>query len=132
MNVSPPLCEMLADKLLQTRYTAHLEKLFELGAKSWSERRASREIVPAARMYVDTLGASVDLWNNRYGRNLVNAFRELQEEGVVEIITCGATHGFLPLISTHEAPAQVEIAVANYKKHFGRQPRRHMAARMRV
>ncbi|HSK72849.1 MAG TPA: 1,4-alpha-glucan branching protein domain-containing protein, partial [Pyrinomonadaceae bacterium] len=41
-----------------------------------------------------------------------------------EIITCGATHGFLPLILTPEARrAQVEVAVKNYKKHFGRQPR---------
>ena len=37
-------------------------------------------------MYVETLSASLDLWNNRYGRNLINAFRELQEEGVLEII----------------------------------------------
>ena len=30
----------------------------------------------------------------------------------------------MPLISTHEARrAQIQIAVANYKKHFGRQPR---------
>ena len=64
------------------------------------------------------------LWINRYQRNLLNAFRELHDEGVIEIITCGATHGFLPLISTHESRrAQIQVAVANYKKHFGRQPR---------
>ena len=75
-------------------------------------------------MYADTLGAAWRLWNERYGRNLVRAFRELQEEGVVEIITCGATHGFLPLISTPEAKrAQISIAVSNYRKHFGRKPR---------
>jgi Uncharacterized conserved protein len=33
MNISPPLCEMLADKLLETRYTAHLEQLVELANK---------------------------------------------------------------------------------------------------
>ena len=27
INISPPLCEMLADEMLQTRYTAHLENL---------------------------------------------------------------------------------------------------------
>ncbi len=125
MNVSPPLCEMLADELLQTRYTAHLERLLELAQKELERtERESPEFIEVARMYVETLGASLDLWNNRYGRNLINAFRELQEEGVLEIITCGATHGFMPLISTPEARrAQVEIAVTNYKKHFGRQPR---------
>jgi 1,4-alpha-glucan branching enzyme len=75
-------------------------------------------------MYVENLTASLQLWNERYSRNLINAFRELQDECVVEIITCGATHGFLPLISTPESRrAQVQIAVTNYKKHFGRQPR---------
>src|SRR5437763_17112361 len=33
MNVSPPLCEMLADPLLQERYTRHLENLIELANK---------------------------------------------------------------------------------------------------
>src|ERR1043166_6230554 len=125
MNVSPPLCEMLADELLQERYTRHLENLIELANKELVRtQRESIEFRDVARMYVDNLTASLDLWNNRYNRNLINAFRELQEEGVVEIITCCATHGFLPLISTEQARrAQIQIAVANYKKHFGRQPR---------
>jgi 1,4-alpha-glucan branching enzyme len=125
INVSPPLCEMLADELLQTRYTAHLENLIELAKKELdrSEREAL-EFRDAAAMYVDGLTASLDLWNNRYKRNLVNAFRELQDEGALEIITCGATHGFLPLISSTEARrAQVQVALANYRKHFGRRPR---------
>ena len=125
MNVSPPLCEMLADEMLQTRYTAHLENLLELAKKELERTtRESSDFYDVAKMYVDNLSASLDLWNNRYQRNLINAFRELQDEGVIEIITCCATHGFMPLISTIESRrAQVQIAVANYKKHFGRQPR---------
>lgn len=125
INISPPLCEMLADELLQTRYTAHLEHLLELANKELHRtKKESMDFHAVAKMYVDNLSASLDLWNNRYKRNLLNAFRELNDEGVIEIITCGATHGFLPLISTSEAKrAQVEIAVANYKKHFGRSPR---------
>ncbi len=125
INVSPPLCEMLSDALLQTRYTRHLENLIELARKE--EHRTRSEAAAfhdVALMYVENLTASLDLWNDRYKRNLTGAFRELQDEGVIEIITCGATHGFLPLISTTEARrAQIEVAVANYKKHFGRHPR---------
>ena len=125
MNVSPPLCEMLADELLQTRYTAHLEHLLELANKElYRTKTESMDFQSVAKMYVDNLSASLDLWNNRYKRNLINAFRELDDEGVIEIITCGATHGFLPLISTPEARrAQIKVAVANYKKHFGKRPR---------
>jgi 1,4-alpha-glucan branching enzyme len=125
MNVSPPLSEMLADPLLQERYTRHLENLIELANKELRRtKKESKDFQDVAKMYVEYLTASLKLWNERYERNLVNAFRELQDEGVIEIITCGATHGFLPLISTPESRrAQVEIAVANYKKHFGLQPR---------
>lgn len=125
MNISPPLCEMLADKLLEERYTRHLNNLLELAGKEVERTsREAREYLPVAQMYHQTLGAASYLWNERYGRNLINAFRELQEEGVIEIITCGATHGFLPLISTHESRrAQIHVAVNNYRKHFGRSPR---------
>ena len=125
MNVSPPLCEMLADRLLQERYTRHLENLIELAEKEVDRTRSEAlEFYDAAAMYAVNLRSSLALWNDRYGRNLVNAFRELQEEGVLEIITCGATHGFLPLIATEESRrAQIVVAVENYRKHFGRQPR---------
>ena len=125
MNVSPPLCEMLADPLLQARYTRHLENLLELARKELDRTaKESPEFYDVAKMYVDNLSSSLHLWNDRYNRNLINAFRELQDEGVIEIITCCATHGFMPLISTPESRrAQVRIAVDNYEKHFGRQPR---------
>ncbi|PYT00066.1 MAG: DUF1957 domain-containing protein [Acidobacteria bacterium] len=125
MNVSPPLCEMLADEMLQSRYTRHLENLLELADKEVHRtQNEAFEYQDVARMYSENLRSALGLWNDRYHRNLVGAFRELQDEGVIEIITCGATHGFLPLISTPEARrAQVNVAVANYKKHFGRRPR---------
>src|SRR4029078_7310595 len=117
INVSPPLCEMLADELLQTRYTRHLENLLELAQKEVARTRTeSPEFHSVATMYADNLSTSLRLWNERYKRDLVGAFRELQDEGVLEIITCGATHGFLALVSTHQSRrAQLEVAVANYK-----------------
>src|SRR5689334_8559670 len=60
MNVSPPLCEMLADPLLQDRYTRHLENLIELAKKE--ERRTKKEAAEfhdVAKMYVDNLTASL-------------------------------------------------------------------------
>ncbi len=33
-----------------------------------------------------------------YGAICSSAFRQFQDAGVLEIITCGATHGFLPLM----------------------------------
>lgn len=125
INLSPPLCEMLADDLLQTRYARHLDNLRSLAAKEL-QRTANEapEFHPAAQMYHETFEAAARLFNDRYRRNILNGFRELQERGVLEIITCGATHGFLPLISTREARrAQIQVAVGNYRKHFNAAPR---------
>jgi 1,4-alpha-glucan branching enzyme len=125
LNLSPTLCEMLADPLLQTRYTHHLENLSALAEKEPARmRQGARQFLPAARMYRRTLRATRRLWHEVYERDLIRGFRQLQDAGVCEIMTCGATHGFLPLISTTEARrAQIEVAVANYQKHFGRRPR---------
>src|SRR5512139_3119989 len=62
MNVSPPLCEMLSDELLQTRYTRHLENLVELADKEVHRTQSeSMEFQDVARMYATTLRASLRL-----------------------------------------------------------------------
>jgi predicted glycosyl hydrolase (DUF1957 family) len=45
-----------------------------------------------------------------------------QERGLVDVITCAATHGFLPLLGTTPGAvrAQVEVAIAEYRRFFGR------------
>lgn len=125
MSVTPPLCEMLADPLLQERYARHLEKLCELAEKE--VERTAREAMnfhSAALMYRRHFNECREVFERQYDRNLVRAFRELQDAGVLEIMTCCATHGFLPLMSNREAKrAQIQIARTNYIKHFHREPR---------
>lgn len=125
LNISPTLCEMLADPLLQERYSKHLDNLLALAEKELDRTfRALPHFHAAACMYVENLRETRRLWRNVYEQNLIDGFRRLQDAGIIEIITCGATHGFLPLISTLEAcRAQIQIAVANYQKHFKRYPR---------
>jgi len=59
-----------------------------------------------------------------YGEDLIGAFKKLQDEGCVEIITCAATHGYLPLLGNDACVnAQIKQGVETYKKHFGKDPR---------
>lgn len=56
--------------------------------------------------------------------NPLRGFRALEEAGHIEIITCGATHGYFPLISTDASVTlQVAQAVKTHERHFGRRPR---------
>ena len=125
LTLSPTLCEMLADPLLRTRYERHLENLLALAAKELARtRRDAPHFHAAALLYQDRLTAALRLWRDALKRDLVAAFRDLQAAGVVELLTCCATHGFLPLVSTEEARrAQVLAALANHEKHFGQKPR---------
>ncbi len=123
MSMTPPLCEMLADPLLQERYLRKLESLLELSRAQLVERRGT-PYEPVAQMYVRELSEARRAYEERWNRQLLPVFRSFQDRGRLEIITCGATHGFLPLMATDEARwAQVEVAVRNYQKHFGRPPR---------
>src|SRR6185369_1046552 len=55
----------------------------------------------------------------------VRAFGELQEGGLLEIITCAATHAVLPLLAEHHQSVRAQILVArdHYRSCFGRDPR---------
>ena len=60
-----------------------------------------------------------------YHCNLINGFKHFQDIGVLEIITCGATHGYFPILYVNEKTirAQIAIGVQTYEKYFGRKPR---------
>ncbi|MCY3023944.1 MAG: DUF1957 domain-containing protein [Planctomycetota bacterium] len=123
MSLTPPLCEMLADPLLQGRYLNRLSRALEL-ADLEIKRTAGTPFEATAHVYRNHFTECRELFESKWGKNLVNAFRHYQDKGFLEIITCGATHGFLPLMATEAGVrAQVQVAVANYRKHFGRAPR---------
>jgi 1,4-alpha-glucan branching enzyme len=61
---------------------------------------------------------------NKYGGNMLTGFKRLQDLGKLEIITCCATHGFLPLMNNEKAQkAQISIACKDYERHFGVRPK---------
>jgi 1,4-alpha-glucan branching enzyme len=122
MSLTPPLCEMLANPLLQSRYLAHLDKLLELAQRQEVERRKT-PFASAARHAARKLSAVRATVVQRKG-DLLGAFAELERQGGLAIITCAATHGLLPLMATDEARwAQVALGVDTHKRHFGRAPR---------
>lgn len=120
MSVTPPLAAMLADGLLQDRYLRHLRQLIELAEKEVDRTRHQPEFNLLAKMYRDRFYRALHVYENVYGRNLLTAFKKFQDAGCLEIITCGATHGFLPLLSPASVRTQIVTACDHYEKVFGR------------
>jgi 1,4-alpha-glucan branching enzyme len=123
MSLTPPLCEMLADELLQTRYINHINRLRELAEKECTRTKNDPSFCYLAAMYRNLFEECHKVFN-KYHRNLLNGFRKFQKLGNLEIITCGATHGFLPNLrqSPRSVEGQLGVAVQNYWKHFGQEP----------
>jgi len=62
-------------------------------------------------------------FDERFGRDIIGAFRKLQDEGYIEITTSAATHGYLPLLGTDSAIfGQLKTGIASYERLFGRKP----------
>jgi len=125
MSITPPLASMLSDSLLQERYRRHLGKLIELAEKELVRTQGDSRFHPLAQHYHGRFLRVRDIYCNRYGSNLLQAFKKFQDQGSLEIITSGATHGFLPLMRPLPASvrAQVKVACDHYETLFGRRPR---------
>ncbi len=124
MSLTPTLISMLTDPLLQQRYLRHIRKLTELAEREVERTKGQPEFNPIACMYEGMFKNAQYVFEEKYGCNLVGAFRKFQDAGKVEIITCAATHGFLPLMLNRNAiRAQIMVAVEHYKRHLGRAPR---------
>ena len=124
MSITPPLCEMLADPLLQNRYVRHLNNLIDLANREVHRTRENSPYHEAALMYAEKFTRSRHVFEEKCQRNILRAFRKFQDLGKLEIITCTATHAFMPFVSTPEGiRAQITVAKENYIKHFGRPPR---------
>ncbi|MBI3012267.1 MAG: DUF1957 domain-containing protein [Elusimicrobia bacterium] len=122
INLSPSLCSMMQDPLLQSRYRRHLNKLIELSEKELARVRSLPQFQPVAQMYERKLKRCLEIFDNCHS-NLLNGFKRFQDAGVIEIITCSATHGFLPLmIDPRAQAAQIRAGVDHYTQTFGRKP----------
>lgn len=124
LTLSPTLCSMLMDPLLQERYEKHLEGLIELADKEIHRTHWEPHFHNLAWMYHHRFTTIRDIYN-AYGRNLVGAFRKFQEQGKLEIITTAATHALLPLMADFPQSIRAQILVArdHYRSCFGCDPR---------
>lgn len=76
-----------------------------------------------AEWYKDFYEGIKQAFHKRFQRDLIAAFRSLQDEGYIEIMTSAATHAYLPLLNQDSSiRAQIATAIQSYERLFGRKP----------
>ncbi|MBN1681259.1 MAG: DUF1957 domain-containing protein [Anaerolineae bacterium] len=99
-----------------------VEKLPPPEPKPWWV--GNQHLESLARFYQDYYEHIKDSFDRRYNRDLLGAFKRLQDEGYIEVTTSAATHGYLPLLGTDSAiRGQLRTGIASYRRFFQRQPR---------
>jgi 1,4-alpha-glucan branching enzyme len=125
MTLSPSLTAMFDDAVLRGRVVRYFDQRISLARAEEGRLAGDAAFGPLAAYYRDRFERARDAFVNRYRQDLTAAFRGFQDRGSLEIITCGATHGFLPLLGAvpSAARAQVRVAADSYRRAFGRDPR---------
>ena len=123
MSITPPLCAMLQDELLQGRYVRHLERSIRLAHRELERNREHPELRELAQFYCEVLTETLRRFEE-WHRDLLAVFRELRDAGVLEIIASAATHAVLPLLAPipQAIRAQVSIGCDAYRQAFHAEP----------
>lgn len=122
MTITPTLLALMEDPLLQQRYEHYLLKQTELAAKEM--QRLEQQSIPnhIARMYRDRWSQWLEYYR-AWDRDIIAQFRSYSKLGYLDIMTCAATHAFLPNIMNEQiAWAQIEYGMREHARHFGSRP----------
>ena len=125
MSMTPPLLSMLDNKLLQQKYINYLENLIELSEKEIKRTTFNEKMNNLSKYYYERYSEDLKLFRDEFKCDLISQFKHFQDIGVLEIITCGATHGYFPILYVNEKTvrAQIAVGVQTYERYFGKKPR---------
>ncbi|MBS1707392.1 MAG: DUF1957 domain-containing protein [Armatimonadetes bacterium] len=126
INMTPILAEQLDDEAFKAGFEEYCEEKIQFAIRDQQDFRAKGELwmEGLAAMWQRLFTKALVQFKHQWFRDICGAFRSFEEDGCIELITCGATHGYFPLLGTDESvQAQVKLAVSSHVKRFGKKPR---------
>ena len=125
VNLSPILLEQLAHPTFQEEFRDYLKQKVEAARQDEREfgQQGEKHFVELAQFWQRFFQERAQQFDALNG-NIVAGFKHFYDTGAIEIITCGATHGYFPLLGTDASVrAQVRVGVETHLRFFGRKPR---------
>ena len=123
MSLTPTLCAMLQDELLQQRYMEHVDLLIGLTRREIERNRGHPQLEELAMFYCDLFSETRRFFVEEWQCDLLAAFAQVRETGALEIIASAATHAVLPLHPLESQRAQVMIGRDVYADLFHSDPK---------
>ncbi|MCY3935247.1 MAG: DUF1957 domain-containing protein [Chloroflexi bacterium] len=128
IGITPILAEQLADTDVQEHFVTFLDQ--RIAASEYDIQLhhegdgADPHLHYLASWYRDWYTGIREAFLGQFERNLLAAFRQLEDEGYVELLTSAATHAYLPLLAQDASiRLQLQTALNGHQRHFGKKPR---------
>ena len=126
LGLTPVLCETLRHPSFIDGFLGYLDEKIAAALydnEDYTENKYEKGRIRLTKWWEEFFERVKDDFIHRFNKDIVGAFKKLQDMDLLDIITCGATHGYCPLLSKDTSiDAQFKTAVDNYKRHFGRVP----------
>ncbi len=105
ISLSPTLLSLLNDDDLKSRFPDWLKTRLKL------LKIANKEQKQAANFLEKNISEQLSNWNQCKG-DLISRFANLQRYEVIDILTCAATHGYLPLLRENKECVKAQLSTA--------------------
>lgn len=126
LDISPVLCEQLEHHDFAPIFLDYCDRKIasaRTDAEHFLKQNNENHYIPVAEFWEHWYSDRKQNFIEKYNSSVVGALRNLQERGAIEILTCGASHGYYPLLGEDASiDLQMCLSKKNYEKHFGCQP----------
>ena len=128
LDISPPVAYMLSSarfKDYMTRYLLRVQAYISGQIALMKSRRDATAYIRAAEEYLEEVKTIDDFYNHGLKKDIIGAFRKLELEGYLEILTCTATHGMPAELASmpDSLNTQIVLAARSHHRIFGDRPR---------
>ncbi|CAN5447745.1 1,4-alpha-glucan branching protein [soil metagenome] len=125
LNLSPILLEQLSHPVFITEFPNYLQRKIVAAREdeAYFIQAGDHHLAETARFWQRFFTLDFEDFK-RFNGNIIAGFRHFNEIGLIDIITCTATHGYVPLLGTDESMrAQIRTAVDTHIRHIGEPPK---------
>jgi 1,4-alpha-glucan branching enzyme len=124
LGITPTLAEQLIDPLVLENTNLYLAHKIEAARQDIEHFADNDQIRTLAEWYITLFEETQTQFNEQFGGEIIPHFKQLQDDGYIEIIASVATHAYLPLLAQDSTiNGQIKMGITSYERIFGRKPR---------
>lgn len=124
MVMTPTLCSLLSDPVVQEQYIEWLDSLIKLGEAEVARLPEGSVEKKLAQKYLEKAQSDKTCFQETYNQDIISAIAYYAKHGYIELMATAATYAFFPHYADipEAIQAQIETGLRLHKQYFGLAP----------